>query len=142
MIIFTLMDVLTKYLAEMKIQSGVTVPVIPAWLSWKVIHNAGASFGLFSGHRSLIIAVSLLAILFVYYLYRKTETKDFVVKFSFAFILSGAIGNLIDRVVFGNVTDFIQFRWWPAIFNVADVEIRTGAVLLLMLLMVKRFSVK
>lgn len=56
-------------------------------------------------------------------------------------ILSGAVGNLVDRIAYGYVTDFIQFRWWPAIFNVADMEIRIGALMLLILFVTKRWRI-
>jgi signal peptidase II len=109
------------------------ITVIPEWLSWHLIHNEGATFGLFSGFTFVITGISFVVILYVLYLYRKNESKTMAVQWEFALLIGGALGNLIDRVWLGYVVDFIDFRWWPAIFNVADVEIRGGILLLLYL---------
>ncbi|WCK52951.1 signal peptidase II [Aneurinibacillus sp. Ricciae_BoGa-3] len=112
--------------------------VIPGWLSWKLIHNPGASFGILSESTPFLTAVSAVSIFVLFYLYEKNNTKSLLLKVGFAFVISGAAGNFINRIWLGYVIDFIDFRWWPAIFNVADIEIRTGSILLLFLFVLKR----
>jgi signal peptidase II len=65
-----------------------------------------------------------------------------MVQLGFALLLSGALGNLIDRIWLGYVVDFIEFRWWPAIFNIADVEIRGGTLLLLVLYLTRHLHLE
>lgn len=65
------------------------------------------------------------------------KKKSKFITLGFALLLAGALGNLIDRIQYGYVVDFISYRGWPAIFNIADVEIRTGFLLLLIYYLVK-----
>jgi signal peptidase II len=139
-LLFFLVDFFTKRWAEYKLDLGQTTNVIPDWLTWNLVHNKGASFGIFSGYTSALVGIGLMAILFIFYLYRKSETKSFVVQISFALVLGGAIGNIVDRILLGYVIDFIEFRWWPAIFNIADIEIRVGTLLLFYLFLTKRWK--
>lgn len=124
------LDLGTKWWMEAYLKLGQSVPVIPECLSWKLIHNTGVSFGLFSGYTLILIGIQLILVLTIVFVYKNFQPKSFLCWFGFALLLSGSIGNLIDRIRFGYVIDFISFRWWPAIFNIADIEIRTGALLL------------
>jgi signal peptidase II len=125
---------------EARLDLGESVPVIPGWLSWKLIHNEGASFGIFSGYTTVLIIISFFVILFIFHFYRKSEPKSLAVHLGFALLLSGALGNFIDRIRLFYVIDFIEIRWWPAIFNIADLEIRGGMFLLLYLYLTKRLK--
>jgi signal peptidase II len=127
------LDLGTKWHMETNLKLGQSVPVIPEWLSWKLIHNPGVSFGLFSGYTPILICVQFILTIVIMLAYKNFEPKSFYMQFGFALLISGAIGNLVDRIRFGYVIDFISFRWWPAIFNIADMEIRTGILLLVFL---------
>lgn len=140
-LIFLLLDLATKRWMDAQLHLGETMPVIPDWLSWTLIHNKGASFGIFSDYTSVLAAISLVAIILLIYLFRSTKPKTFVIQFGFALLLAGAIGNFIDRVWLGYVIDFIDFRWWPGIFNLADLEIRSGMLLLIVLYLSKRMEI-
>ena len=83
--------------------------------------NTGMAFGLFQGYNWLLILIYLMII--VYLLYLKNTSLPLIL------ILSGAFGNLIDRIVFGFVRDFIDFGIWP-VFNLADAFITVGVLLL------------
>ena len=97
------------------------------------VHNTGAAFGLFQGHSFTLtivasagIAVILLCALF---LYRRFPILDSMPsRLALGLILGGTIGNLIDRLRFGYVTDFIDIGIWPT-FNIADSAITVGAIL-------------
>jgi len=98
------------------------------------VHNTGAAFGLFQGQSFLLTIVALVGItvLLVYALviYRRFPLSDSKLGRSIlGLVLGGAVGNLIDRLRFGYVTDFIDVGLWPA-FNIADSAITIGAILL------------
>lgn len=136
------LDIGSKRWMETNLKSGESVTVLPNYLSWELIHNSGVSFGLFSGYTSILIVIQLILILVIVITYWKFEPKPFLMQFSFALLISGAIGNLIDRIQFGYVIDFIYFRWWPAIFNIADIEIRIGALVLVFLYLTQKMNWK
>jgi signal peptidase II len=138
--IFLSFDIGTKRWMAAHLDLGDSVLVIPGWLSWKLIHNEGATFGIFSNYTGVLIGISFFVILFVFYLYWKSEPKSIAVQLGFALLLGGAIGNFIDRIWLLYVVDFIEIRWWPAIFNVADLEIRGGTLLLIYLYLTKRLK--
>lgn len=124
------LDQITKYLARTLISPFETIKVFP-FLQLVSVRNEGAAFGLFKGFgNATFIIISLVAIVFISYLLIKGKEEGL----GLSLILGGAVGNLIDRIVFGNVTDFIDIfagRFhWPA-FNVADSALTIGLVLLL-----------
>lgn len=93
------------------------------------VHNYGAAFGMMqnAGVLFIVIAVIVLAIVFIFWP-RISRAEPFVIV-SLALITGGTVGNLIDRLRFGYVVDFIDLRWWP-VFNVADSCICVGVGLL------------
>ena len=97
-------------------------------------HNTGAAFGLFQGHSFALTIVGLVAIavilLYTLFLYRRFPILDNKLgKSAVGLVVGGTVGNLIDRLQFGYVTDFIDFGFWPA-FNIADSAIVVGAIIL------------
>ncbi len=111
-----------------------SISVIPGFFNITHIHNPGGAFGIFAGHAPLLrkllfLVVSSLAAVFVLYFYRRTPPSHPWLAAGFALIFGGAVGNLIDRLRFGKVVDFLDFyvgSWhWPA-FNVADSAITVG----------------
>jgi len=124
------LDFITKKLIEAYIQPYEAINILP-FLRIVHIKNPGAAFGILSRlSNSIFIFISILAIIFIVAYLWKTTNKLEV--FSLSLILGGAIGNLIDRVIVGKVTDFIDFfinKWhWPA-FNVADSALTIGICL-------------
>ncbi len=79
------------------------------------VTNTGAAFSLFTGFNFILALISLVVIVFIVYFYKKNSK----LLLPLAFLLGGTIGNLIDRVFFGYVRDFIDLKFWP-VFNVAD----------------------
>ena len=92
--------------------------------------NSGTAFGLFPNQTTLLIVVSLVAIGFLFYFYRAHAMPSLVLRFAIGLQLGGAFGNLIDRVLNGEVVDFIDVGPWP-IFNLADSSIVVGIVILM-----------
>lgn len=139
-IIFWLfMDQLTKYLIAKSLTLYQVVTVIPGFFNLTRIHNRGAIFG-FLGNTSNPLALvflnlgALLAFGFVVYYFIKTPPDMIRTRISFALIISGALGNIIDRMFRGYVIDFLDFYvkkfHWP-FFNLADSCITVGAILLI-----------
>ncbi len=130
-----IIDLASKALISRWISLGHSIDIVDNILRITYIHNRGAIFGLSvgDGTGSIVLVVSLLAALFitVYYLYHPFKLKW--QSLGLILILSGAVGNLYDRITLGEVRDFIDvglagFRW--PIFNVADLAVTLGAVFL------------
>jgi signal peptidase II len=131
-------DQLTKYVAaEFLLQHG-EVKLTP-FLSFVLVHNAGAAFGILSSaggwQNIFFITLALIACVVILLVVRRLGPKDVPVVFGLMLILGGAAGNLTDRLIHGYVIDFIDVYYrvwhWPA-FNVADSAITLGAVLLVL----------
>ncbi len=140
------LDQATKALVVKRVALYQSVPVIPGFFNITRIHNKGAIFGMFSQSGSrlvtgLLTGASLLALCFVVFYFIKTPASERLMKFSLTLILAGALGNLSDRVLRGQVVDFLDFyisgHHWP-FFNVADSCITVGACLLIILILVPR----
>jgi len=113
---------------------GESIPVVRNILHFTLVHNTGIAFGLFKNQGVLFIGVSLAAVLFFSWLlffHRESSLLDRLSIVAFSLIISGAIGNLIDRLQYGFVVDFIDFRVWP-VFNVADSAITIGACIFIL----------
>jgi signal peptidase II len=131
-IIFILgLDQLTKLFINKNLSLNQSIPIFKGIFHLTLIHNRGAAFGLFRNQVILLISVSFFAILLIYFNLRQgsPDKKNSLYKLSLSFILAGALGNLIDRLCFGYVIDFLDLRIWP-VFNVADSAITIGAILL------------
>jgi signal peptidase II len=123
-------DQITKYLFW---NHGRNHQIIEGFFNITLVKNAGAAFGLFQGGRAFFIVASVVAAVLIAYLGVRLPAGERVRRVWLGLILGGAIGNLIDRLVFGEVVDFLQigFRghYWP-VFNVADIGVTVGAVAL------------
>ncbi len=117
---------------------GTTRPLIGDWLSLTLIHNTGIAFGMFDvGFSHVFTVTSIIISLGAMYFYRyHLPGPNFLSQACLGLIVGGAVGNIIDRVRFGYVIDFVHVHWFPGIFNVADSAITIGvAVLALFLLL-------
>lgn len=128
--LIALFDQVTKYLARTFIDPSAGISVLP-FLHLVNFRNEGAAFGLFRSLGSeVLIIISMSAVTFIIYLLIKGEGGLWL-----SLMLGGATGNLIDRILFGGVTDFIdvfvgRFHW-PA-FNIADSALTIGVILMLL----------
>lgn len=129
------LDQWIKYLVETRLVMHEMVEVVP-FLALYRTYNTGIAFSMLSsfGDTGLIV-VSLAVIAFVLYLASRSTDDQWIARLGFALIIGGAIGNLIDRAVYGHVIDYILFHtpvWSFAVFNLADVFITVGAVTVLL----------
>ena len=121
-----IIDQLTKFLINQNINYLKSIQIIKNFFYFTNAHNNGAAFSILSGYNLLFISITLIAI----YLINKYIEKNI----SFYILLGGIIGNLIDRLIFGYVRDFLDFRIFNynfPIFNLADVCITIGVILLI-----------
>lgn len=111
-----------------------SIPIIDGLFSLTYVRNTGAAFGIFAGsaeifRRPFLILVSILASAFIVSLLRRLANEQRGMIAALTFVLGGAIGNLIDRIFYGEVIDFLDIYWrgyhWPA-FNIADSFITIG----------------
>ena len=128
------LDQWIKYLVETRLVLHEQVDVLP-FLALYRTYNTGIAFSMLSsfGDTGLIV-VSLAVIAFVLYLAMRSAGDQWLARIGFALIIGGAIGNLIDRAVYGHVIDYILFHtpvWSFAVFNLADAFITVGAVIVL-----------
>ena len=123
-----LLDQATKFLALRFLQLNTPVPLIKNFLNLTLVHNHGAAFGFFQNQLLLFVLVSFFAIGLILYNLRN-KTNSIILKLSLTLILGGCVGNLIDRLRFGFVVDFLDLRVWP-VFNLADSMITIAALLL------------
>jgi signal peptidase II len=106
--------------------------VIPRFLRWNFTENLHGAFGLFGSNAVLLIGMAMVVLVIFWFSYREAAAQSRLVRVAFGMIIGGAIGNIVDRLHYGYVIDFIDFyRIWPNIFNVADSCITVGVSLLL-----------
>jgi signal peptidase II len=131
--IIVIIDQLTKYFVRQYLGYGET------WAPWDWmmpyarllhIHNTGAAFGLFKNGNPVFMVLAVIVSGVIIYYYPQIPKEDKVIRFALSLQLAGAVGNLIDRIFFGRVTDFFSVGNF-AIFNVADSSITVGVFLLL-----------
>ncbi|SCH14149.1 signal peptidase II [Romboutsia sp. 1001713B170207_170306_H8] len=124
------LDQLSKYFALNYLKDMGSIPIIQSIFHLTYVENRGAAFGMFQNNQIIFIIVASIASIFgLYYLHKKN--MHIVGKVGILLIISGAIGNLIDRVRLGFVVDYFDFRIiWEYVFNVADVFVVVGTVLL------------
>lgn len=135
-VIIMMLDQITKYAARDNLEFGQSQYVMRFW-NWSLNYNQGAAFSFLANEANwskIVFAVVaiVVAVGLIYYILNRCYT--FMAGLALSFILGGAVGNLIDRIIFGKVTDFIDWHYgihhWPT-FNVADSFITVGVTLLI-----------
>jgi signal peptidase II len=134
-----LLDQVTKLWIAASMRLHQSIPVIDGFFDLTYVRNTGAAFSMFAGHSAtyrvpFFVIVSTIAVIVILSFVRSTPASHKAALLGCAFVLGGALGNLIDRVAYGEVIDFLDVHYagwhWPA-FNVADTFISTGVILLL-----------
>ena len=125
-------DQMTKRLVLAWLPSGQSWSPISGlghWISLTLVTNTGAAFGLFPGLGSVFMIVAMAVIVVIAIYYWHMPQGQTLVKVSLGLQLGGAVGNLLDRLQYGYVIDFVDFKVWP-VFNLADASIVLGVALL------------
>lgn len=126
--IVALIDQFTKWAVQSRLPYGASVPLVGP-LEITLVRNPGGAFGLFQSGTVPLTIISLIVVIGIVWVSRRGEAVSPMIGAALALQLGGAVGNLADRLRLGYVVDFINLRVWP-VFNVADVAI-TGGILLL-----------
>lgn len=123
-------DQITKYVSQNMLQENSSISIIEGIFDLTYVENRGAAFGLFQNKQFIFVAIAILVtIVGIGYIHKVKNNK--LSKISIAMIISGAIGNLIDRIRLGYVIDFFDFKFiWSYVFNFADVLVVLGTILL------------
>ncbi len=132
-----ILDQLVKHIVSTSMITGETIPVIDSFFHITYIHNDGAAFGIMAGKSIFLIgfpALMIIAGIIIIVLFKNKLAATELVAISL--IAGGGIGNLIDRCVYGYVIDFIDFKIWNPVFNIADIAVCTGCGLIILYLLV------
>ncbi len=120
------LDLLTKRLIQGTLAEGHTYRLLP-FLSLQRASNEGVAFGLLSGRGTLILVARLIALTLVF-VYVSLESRPVIAGVAGGLLIGGSLGNLVERIAAGHVTDFVRLPFWPN-FNLADMCIVAGVVL-------------
>ena len=135
-ICIVVLDQVVKFLVTHEMFPGMSIPVIQDVFHITFVLNPGAAFGILAHQRSFFIVmgivIAILGGLFSPYIRRQCR----IFRCGTALLLGGALGNLIDRVRFGHVIDFFDFRIWP-VFNIADIAIVVGVAAIIYAILFK-----
>lgn len=144
---FILIDLLSKSIVDWTMELGESVTLIPKFLHITYSHNDAAAFGSSFGLDKLLgktgtiiffIVIAVVAICFFSYFMYKNQGSKKIVRIAYALIIAGATGNLVDRILYQYVRDFIQFEYLGltifgsttfAIFNIADAALTIGVIM-------------
>ncbi len=132
--IFVAMDQLSKKMVITHLKLNQPVVIIKGFFNLTYVRNYGAGFSILQHATAFLLALTIIACIVLFYLLVTTEKKDLLSKVCYLMIISGAIGNFIDRVRFSYVIDFLDFKIFGydyPVFNIADCFITVGCFLLI-----------
>lgn len=132
-LVVILLDMVSKYIVSKLLIVNESVMIIKNFFNITYVRNTGAAFSIFSGNTFLVMVISFMIIMGIILYISKNKPSNKIEKISYSLILGGAIGNFIDRIIYGYVRDFIEidiFGWDYPIFNLADVFVVVGVILL------------
>ena len=137
-IVILILDQITKFIVASSMKVGETFEVIPNFLNITSHRNDGAAWGILSGKMSFffIITIIILVVLIVFYI--KEAKNNLLMQIAISLLFAGALGNFIDRVLHGEVVDFVDtyiFGYNFPIFNVADSSLTIGVLLIIIALL-------
>lgn len=133
-IIFFILDLISKVIVNNFVSLTESITVINNFFYLTNVHNLGAAWSLFSGQRILLIVIGMAALFFIFSWINdfKNNNKNI---WAFSLLISGLLGNLFDRIIYGYVRDFLDFRFgsynYP-VFNLADTFIFCGVIVLIL----------
>lgn len=128
-------DQFSKYLIIKNFTEGIKIELIDNFFNLTYVKNFGAGFSILQNQRIFLIVVSILAIILVTYLLIKSKNNEAFNRVCYLLIIGGSIGNLIDRLTYGYVVDFLDFYilgYDFPVFNVADSFLTIGCILLIL----------
>ena len=143
--ILVILDQYVKNLVVMNIELGKQIPLIDNFFSLTYVRNYGAGFSILQNETVFLTALSIIAIIVLSYMLVKARKNDTLSIIAYILIISGAIGNLIDRVRYGYVVDFLDFIIFGydyPVFNIADSFITIGCFILIIMVILETKNAK
>lgn len=137
-------DQLAKYLVANNFELFYTTPIIKGLLEFCYLHNDGAAMGMLSGNRIFLIGLPIVMIAAILIIQFTGKITSPLVMWALSLVVGGGIGNLIDRIRFGYVVDFIRFpvSFFNYSFNIADIAVTVGAAMIVLYLLTDIFRQK
>ena len=132
-VIFLVLDQITKYIVVQNMPLGTSLDFIPGFIGFWHINNKGGAWGFLEGYTWILLSITIVVMIICFALLLKHGTKNKLLFWAITLVLSGGLGNMIDRIFNGGeVVDFIhlEFMNFP-VFNIADCAIVIGAGLLI-----------
>jgi len=129
------LDLLSKYWISATMQLYDSITVIPGFFWISYLRNTGAAWSIFEGQLWFFLVLTSVAMVGMVYFFFKTPKSNQLLRFALIFMFVGAMGNFIDRAMFGYVRDFLSFNTFGymfPVFNVADMSLNVGAGLLIL----------
>ncbi len=130
--IFLVIDQIVKIILNNRMIVGETIIIARNFFSITLVHNRGAAFSILTGNRILFIAIAILVIIGILFYIKKLEYVDNFDTFIYSLLIAGILGNLVDRIIYGYVIDYLSFNFGDfffPIFNFADICIVVAVVL-------------
>lgn len=134
-IIFILFDLISKILISKCMNIGDSIIVINKFFNITYVKNTGAAWSILSNNTLLVLIISVLIISYIIYYIHKNKVNNKLEKYGYSLLLGGSISNLIDRIIHGYVIDYFDFTIFTynyPIFNIADICIVIGVLLLVL----------
>lgn len=131
-IVLTITDFIVKFIIDNNMKLNESIIIIPKFFKLYYLRNDGAAFSSFSGMKYLLIAISVIVFIYLIKYINKNDIKNKLEIISLGLILGGLFGNLIDRILYGEVIDYLSFTFFEysfAVFNIADIGITVGVIL-------------
>lgn len=142
---FVVADQFSKQVIVNYIELGTKKEIIPNFFYINHVRNSGAAWSMFEGQQTLFIIITALAIIYFGYMLFRTKYKSKIEMISYLLIIGGAIGNLIDRISFKYVVDFLDFYIFSydfPVFNIADSFLTIGVILYLLSIILENSNAK
>lgn len=139
------LDQVTKYIVINNLQFMKEVPVIKNFFSWYYVRNSGAAFSSFLGNTFFLIAITIVCLILVIGLIQKDKYNHKLSFLSLGILLGGMIGNLIDRIIYNSVIDFIFLKIYDRslfVCNIADIGITVGIFLYIIISIIDEIKTK
>ena len=134
--IVLLIDQIVKLLIKTNMNLNEEISIIPNFFSIQYLKNTGAAFSILENQTILLAITSIICISVIIYYLKKEENLTTAMYLSFGLVLGGILGNLIDRIVYQGVIDFLSFQIFNynfPVFNIADIGITIGVLLLIII---------
>jgi len=121
-----IVDQISKLMIRGWMNVGESIPVLGQFFRITYVRNTGAAFSMLSGQRVLLVVIPVLVVAGALWYFHQHKDKHWTFYTAWAMIIAGGIGNLIDRIFFGWVTDMLDFSIFPPVFNIADIGVTVG----------------